>query len=650
MKFLARQLANSSPLAHATARLYVVALIGLVVVVGLAYSNHFHNAFQFDDAHTIVNNNYIRELRNIPRFFRDGATFSSLPPNQSYRPLVSTLLAISYALGGGLDPLWFHILIFSSFVTLVLLLAFVLHQLLQRFAPHPANRWIAVAAAGWYGLHPANADTVNYVIACSDVISTLGIIASFACYFAFPRFRRYYIYVLPAAFTVLAKPPAAVFPVLFAVYRLFDRDADGGHFAEKRFRFLPYVAEIVPSFIACGATLLLVQYLTPMHWVAGARDAFRYVITQPYTALLYFQTFLWPSALSADYDLGPFTNANDPRFLTGLLFTVLLLAAAIAACRSDRTRSIGFGLLWFLIALLPTALLPLAEVMNDHRTFFPYIGLIVAAAGAASFSIQRYRNFSQLYKLGGGVLVALLLCGSGYATYRRNQVWRTNETLWADVVAKSPGNSRGLMNYGTALMARADYAGALDYFHRAQLLAPNYSFLAVNIAIAEDAIGHPAEAERNFQQALRWAPTSPVSYTYYARWLWKRQHTAEAFRMVSKALELAPGENMARDLFETSRADFERRPTPERYLAESLNYYQEEKFADSIMTAQAALSLKPDYAEAWNNIGAAYNALGRYEEAASACEHALSLMPDLKIAENNLRFARARLITAPAGQ
>ena len=66
-------------------------LLGALVA---AYANHFHNSFHFDDAHTIVNNAAIRELRNIPLFFRGATTFSSLPSNQSYRPLVSMLLAI----------------------------------------------------------------------------------------------------------------------------------------------------------------------------------------------------------------------------------------------------------------------------------------------------------------------------------------------------------------------------------------------------------------------------------------------------------------------------------------------------------------------------------------------------------------------------
>ena len=205
------------------------AALAIVGLVGLAYSNHFHNGFQFDDAHTVVNNAFIQDLRNIPQFFRDGTTFSSLPSNQSYRPLVSSFLAISYALAGGLKPFWFHFLIFALFLVEVLLLGYVLGRLLERLSPGPANRWIASIAACWYGLHPANADTVNYIIACSDVISTAGIVASFACYFAFPRGRRYFVYVLPAAIAVLAKPPAAVFAVLFAVYRsTFSREQNRG--------------------------------------------------------------------------------------------------------------------------------------------------------------------------------------------------------------------------------------------------------------------------------------------------------------------------------------------------------------------------------------------------------------------------------------
>src|SRR5438270_7957077 len=260
---------------------------GALVLIALvaAYANHFHNSFHFDDAHTIVTNAAIRELRNVPQFFRDATTFSSLPSNQSYRPLVSTLLAIDYRLGG-LNPFWFHLSIFALFVALTLLIAFVIYRLID-------NLWIAFGGAALYGLHPANADTVNYIVASAEIISTLGIVASFAVYAAFPHRRGYCIYVLPAAIAVLAKPPAAIFPVLFAAYLVLF----SGSSAKRR------LSEVAVPFLICAAALLVAQAMTPKSWVAGARDAHNYLITQPYVTLLYFNSFFAPVGISADYDL-----------------------------------------------------------------------------------------------------------------------------------------------------------------------------------------------------------------------------------------------------------------------------------------------------------------------------------------------------------
>jgi len=44
----------------------------------------------------------------------------------------------------------------------------------------------------------------------------------------------------------------------------------------------------------------------------------------------------------------------------------------------------------------------------------------------------------------------------------------------ADVVVKSPRNGRGLMNYGGPVEDKGDFAGALEYLHRAQQLMPQH--------------------------------------------------------------------------------------------------------------------------------------------------------------------------------
>jgi tetratricopeptide (TPR) repeat protein len=525
-----------------------IAVLGgalLLLAILAAYANHFHNSFQRDDGHTIIINASIRELRNIPLFFRDATTFSALPSNQSYRPLVSTLLAIDYRLAHGLQPFWFHLSIFTLFIALTLLLASVIYHLLESDAASSPNRWIALGAAAWYALDPANADTINYIIASSDVISALGVIASFAVYFAFPRLRRYYLYVIPAAIGILAKPPAAIFAVLFAVFRLLFPDPA---VAGRRPRARAWFEEVLPPFVICGALVRFVQYMTPPSWTAGAANAHNYLITQPYVALLYFKTFFWPTGLSADYGLHPFVTTGDARFWIGFAFAVFISAAAIVAAVFKKTRMIGFGLLWFLIALLPTSLFPLAEVMNDHRTFLPYMGLVIAIAGAARLLVARFDRQRSWTKIAATCAVALFLCANAYATFQRNKVWKTEETLWHDVVIKSPGSGRGLMNYGIQLMNKGDFAGALDYFHRAQQVTPQYPDLLINLAIAENATKQTAAAERHFKDALRQAPSFPDSYIYYARYLLSQSRRDEARALLHSALELAPTDLTAREL------------------------------------------------------------------------------------------------------
>ncbi|MGD0017615.1 MAG: tetratricopeptide repeat protein [Verrucomicrobiia bacterium] len=638
-----------------------ILVISLALLIGLvgAYSNHFHNDFHFDDSHAIVNNAFIRDLRNIPRFFCDATTFSSLPANQSYRPIVSTTLAIDYWLGGKLDPFWFQVSDFVCFTALVLLLGLVIYRLLEiggtstpLGAGSTRNIWLAVIAAGWFGLHPANADTVNYIIARSDVQSTLAVIGSFAVYQIFPGRRRTYAYLLPAVIGILAKQTAAMFAPLFAMYWLLFEGDTKPDFSRHTQRVICFLRAVVPAFVLCGAMWLFVQHMTPKTWVAGAANARQYLITQPYVVMLYFKTFFWPRGLSADYDLAPFHTTDDPRFWAGFGFLVFLTLCAVMAAACRRTRVTGFGLLWFLMALLPTSLWPLAEVMNSHRTFFPYAGLIIAVAGLAA-SLLRLRShegfWGKAVAIGG---IAMFLCANGYATYQRNKVWKNEESLWLDVTIKSPNNGRGLMNYGNTLMAKGDFKQALDYFYRAQRLTPRYPTLFVNIAVAEGAIGQPVKAEQDFKQALQLAPGDPNSYSYYSRWLLSRSRVGEAVGLLRKALELSPGDLFALGLMNSAQALLTTAPvaplpgtvaSSETYLNLSLKYYNEKRYGEAIAAAEQALKLRPDYAAAYNNICAAYNQLGQYEKAVAAGEQALCYQPDFPLASNNLQYARQRI-------
>lgn len=78
----------------------------------------------------------------------------------------------------------------------------------------------------------------------------------------------------------------------------------------------------------------------------------------------------------------------------------------------------------------------------------------------------------------------------------------------------------------------------------------------------------------------------------------------------------------------------------QNYLAKSYALYKRGSYREAIAAARQALAEKPDNADAWNNVGAAYNQLGQYGEAAEALEAALRSRPDFSLARRNLRYSQ----------
>jgi len=84
-------------------------------------------------------------------------------------------------------------------------------------------------------------------------------------------------------------------------------------------------------------------------------------------------------------------------------------------------------------------------------------------------------------------------------------------------------------------------------------------------------------------------------------------------------------------------------PSPENFLNLGLLFYNEKKYQESIRASSFAINMKPDFAEAYNNIAAAYGQLQMYNEEIKACEKALLLNPDFQLAKNNLEWAKSQL-------
>jgi tetratricopeptide (TPR) repeat protein len=641
----------------------VLLLTAILLAVTFVYANHFHNSFHFDDSHAVVDNPYIRSLRNVRRFFGDATTFSVLPANRTYRPFVSASLALDYALGRGYNTFWFHFSTFLVYLLQLIAMYVVFVTILNKVRPEAealdANMDVSLLTVAWYGLHPAMAETVNYIIQRGDIFCTFGVVAALAVYAQFPGLRKTGLYLLPFAFALLSKPPAMVFPLLLFMYiAMFERERKG--------RYGKAALSTLPSILVCALLMSLQVAMTPKTYTPATISAWSYRITQPFVLLRYFGSLFLPLHLNVDTDLQPFTSLT-PTTLLGFLFVALLVAAAWITGQRRITRPISFGLLWFLIASLPTSLYRLSEVENDHRMYLPFVGLVLAAVWAAYLIVDRWATG----KNRGPVLLAasataiLLLSLYAYGTHLRNRVWRTDETLWLDDVEKSPHNGRGLMNYGLTQMAKGAYPVALDYFQRALIYTPNYQALEINLGVVYGAMNQAEEAEQHFRRAIQLAPADDETHFFYGRWLYQNGRTADALSQLETAVRLNPSRVSSLDLLasalatagETQKArdtamkalslapadDAAKTvlsaPAPQiadYWINASLYQYQGGNYLACITDAKQALKLKPDSELAYNNIGAAYAGLHQWDLAIENEREALRIKPEFALAKSNL--------------
>jgi tetratricopeptide (TPR) repeat protein len=674
-----------------------VLLLIMVAVCLITYANHFYNDFHFDDAHVVQNNLNIHSLKNIPLFFTDGSTSSTLPQNQSYRPIVTTSLAFDYWLGDGYNLFYFHLSMFVVFVMQGVLMVFFFRRIFNTATSNSLLVvYTALIAATWYLLHPAIAETVNYVSARSDLLSTSFILLAFILYSYSPFCRRWHLYNIAIIVGALAKPLAIMFAPLLFFYILFfeERLSLPGIFKKQHLKQTwQAIKKSLPAFICCIGLYYLQAKLTPKTWEPGGTSTIQYLITQPFVMAHYYAMLFVPNGLSADTDWGLLPGVADWRFTVGCLFILIMLTIAFVTSRKPLLRPISFGILWFFITLIPTSsIIPLAEVMNDHRMYLPFVGLCASVVWALTLVVNYYkqqlRTALPAYRTVLSVMLILTLSAYAYGTHRRNEVWSTEESLWHDVTIQSPKNGRGLMNYGLAKMAKGDYVTADIYFQKALVLLPQYFALNVNIGILKAATGNTLEAEVYFKRAIEFGPAFPDSYVFYGRYLKEQRRYNEAVDMLTKAMSLSPANLYARSLLmetyelkqdwpnvkklaestlevnpgnaeamrylkaaEPKRSianaiadDLNQSPTAKKYLDLSLKYYNAGDYPKCIEACKNALKLEPNLAEAYNNIGAAYNRMGNYAEAVAALQVAIKLKPDFQLAKNNLAFAQSKLV------
>src|SRR5205814_2467266 len=155
---------TKSPVLHFPA----VAAIVIAAVLG-AYYNSFTNGFHLDDTYGLLQNPWIHSLANIPRFFTDPYTLTTLTANADYRPVLQATYALNYAISQ-YQPWSWHVLNLILHILVVLSLYALGRTLFGsgRIVETPSlsegeGDWLSMGAAILFAVHPITTGIANYM-------------------------------------------------------------------------------------------------------------------------------------------------------------------------------------------------------------------------------------------------------------------------------------------------------------------------------------------------------------------------------------------------------------------------------------------------------------------------------------------------------
>ena len=473
-----------------------------------------------------------------------------------WRPLAHLSFALNWFAGRD-DVFGYHLVN----VLIHLLSACVLYLTISTLLRTPnlqskyseTSHFISSLATVLWMINPIQTQAVTYIVQRMTLLASFFFITGIYCYLlgrlAGSKRQRNLMFVCCAASLLLgmaAKENAALLPLtIIAIEAIFFQDL--GNPLVRR-RVFAYSAVGGLAIVILGGVIFLKGDFLSVF--SGYGDRFftpsERLMTQPRVLIFYLTLILCPlpGRLSIDHDFAVSTSLLHPW--TTLPAIVLIIAMIVGALFQARKRPLlSFAVLFFFLNhLVESSILPL-ELVFEHRNYLPSMFLFVPVAEGAVWLLDRYREKQPILNYGMIGLVICLMIGFGWGTYVRNDVWRTELSLWSDAYRKAPLLHRPLHNLA---MARYEKSGQLEkalelYQKAAQLKMHRRSHRARlygNIANIYYRTGDYNSAEVYFKKAVDLAPFIEDNRYRLAETLYQRRKWQAALAHVNVLLDKNP--------------------------------------------------------------------------------------------------------------
>ena len=530
---------------------------------------------------------------------------------------------------------------------------------------------IALFSALLFVAHPIQTQAVTYIVQRFTSLATLFYLLSLVLYIKFrlqvagcklqksetktlnsklltlnPMFL-YLASVLSAVLAMKTKEIAFTLPIIIVLYE-FSFFTETFNFKLltlnfKKFLFLtPFLLTllIIPlSYIGTDTSAGdLLSDVSETARLQTDMSRLNYLFTEFRVVVTYIRLLFLPVNQNLDYDYPIYNSFLNPNVFLSLLLLLSIFGLGVYLFYCSKNpppspfykggikggqaspnslpithhalRITAFGIFWFFITLsVESSVIPIEDVIFEHRVYLPGIGLIIAFVSFVFYLFLRFKPHLPLtacYLLLTTSVVVLSI-----ASYQRNAIWKDEISLWTDVVSKSPNKARGYNGIGIAYKKLKQYAKAIEQFRNAARLDSKNAEAHYNLGNTYKDLGLIDNALSEYQTALAIDPYIAEIHFSFANVLKNKGLIDEAIEHYKIAIKLQP--------------DF----TDAHNFLGFAYYYHKKQLNEAVEEYQIALKQDPRNATTHLNLGIVYKSMGQADKAMEHFNIARELNPAL---------------------
>lgn len=443
---------------------YVFLRCLLIIFAGfMAYCNTFNMSFNFDDVTNIVDNPVIREF--------NSAGFTKAFNTRRGLGVVS--FQANYHLSG-LSVTGYHV--FNLFIHIAA--ALLVYRFLALLLKTPCFGNIADSRSDLppvpfftaliFVVHPIQTQAITYIVQRFTSLATLFYVAATTCYLQArlsqtregrPVTIGTVLWLAGCGAATLCafntKEIAYTLPLALVLIEFICFKVDRKKiFAVSSLAALALTAFLLKLGFGKGTLEQAISVMDEVTRVQTITSRSDYLLTQFRVILTYIRLLFFPVNQRVDYDYALSRSFFEPAVIGSFSILLLLFIAAIILIKKSRSgnagqRLVAFGIFWFFLTLsVESSVLPIIDLIFEHRVYLPSVGAIAAitmagVSGAWGRESERGKAVACVVLL----MIAVVFAG---AAWKRNLVWRSEVALWEDATAKSPDSSRAWNNLGSA--------------------------------------------------------------------------------------------------------------------------------------------------------------------------------------------------------